>query len=749
MDMEIGVKKAYVPHELRGTVEDTVPVETHKLDTPEYKLREKQLREWWSEARTASADNRQEQSIDADFFDGLQWQDDDAEVLRERGQAPLVFNQIAQHIRWILGTERRTRVDFKVHGRGKEDTDPALNKTKLLKYTDDANHSPMSRSLGFADAVKVGVGWLECGIRNDPTKEPLFDRMETWRNIWNDPMAREPDNSDSRFLFRSKWVDEDVGITMFPDRAALIKLASVSHDLFADTEEDDIGFSGLYHGGHSNQAAYQSAYQSGSHQLNSDANLGIRRKRVRLIEVWYRQPEKVELIRSRISPLMNQELRDEMTAMNGQEVSGPLTQQQERLVENGYASVYNAVRMKVRVAIFCTKGLLQDEKSPYKHEKFPFTPIWGFKRDRDNQPYGVIRNMRDPQEDLNKRRSKALHILSTKQVIADEDAVEDWDELEEQVARPDGIIKKMRGTELEINSDTTLAREHVNLMIQDQQFLENSSGVTEENRGEVTNAISGSAISLRQTQGSVVTADLFDNLRFAIQLHGEKKLALVEQYYTEPKQFRLTNERGQAQFDDVNMPQDDGSVLNDITKFQSDFVVDTQDFRETVRLAMFESMMNLMGQLDPEVQLNLLDLVIGMSDIPQKEEMSRRIRDMNGQVDPESPTADEDRKAAAAQRSEDADRDTRATEAEIRVNDSKSAKTFSDAGKSESETMAKSAEIADMIAANPTMAAAMDELFASFKEGGGEVDPNTSGAVAPTDAPPPEEQLPPPEQAPI
>ena len=730
MEFEIGVKKDHVPHELNGFDEDSAPAPKHKLDTEESKAREKRLREWWQEARTAAADNRVEQGIDADFFDGLQWRDDDASVLRDRGQAPLVFNQIAQHIRWILGTERRTRVDFKVHGRGKEDTDGALTKTKLLKYTDDVNHAPMSRSLAFAESVKVGVGWLECGIRNDPSKEPLFDRYESWRNVWNDPLAREPDNSDSRFLFRSKWVDEDVAITMFPDREEYIKLASVSHELFATSEDDDMGFTGLY-------SAYSSSTNTlagGRHSLEDSSSIGVRRKRVRLMEAWYRQPEKVKLIRTHISPLMNQELRSDLSRMNGQELENP-TVQQERLIQNGYATVYGAIRMKVRVAIFCTKGLLQDEASPYKHGKFPFTPIWGFKRDRDNQPYGVIRNMRDPQEDLNKRRSKALHILSTKQVIADEDAVEDWDELEEQVARPDGIIKKVRGTELEINSDTTLAREHVNLMIQDMQFLENSSGVTEENRGEVTNAISGSAISLRQTQGSVVTADLFDNLRYAIQLHGEKKLALIEQYYTEPKIFRLTNERGAAQFEEANMPSDDGSVLNDITKFQSDFVVDTQDYRETVRLAMFESMMNLMGQLDPQVQLNLLDMVLDLSDMPGKEEMSRRVREMNGQVDPEAPDAEDQRKVAAEGRAEQADRDKREQESKIATNTSRTAKTFSDASRAEAETMSKAADIAGMIAANPTMAAAMDELFASFKEGGAEEDPNSSGTVQQLDPP--------------
>jgi hypothetical protein len=713
-----GVIKEYVPYELRQNEEATEEYDTHPLDSEESKAKERMLKEWWNEARTAHSDNRYEQAVDADFYDGLQWRDEDAEELRERGQAPLVFNQIQQHIRWILGTERRTRVQYKVHGRTKEDSKPAQTKTKLLKYTDDTNKAHYTRSKGFEDAVKVGVGWLECGIRSDPTDEPLFDRWESWRNMWNDPLAKEPDNSDARFLFRAKWIDEDIALAMFPDRHDAIKESAVSHQLFGFAEDDDLGFTGLYHA----HSPGSSVIQSGRSVFEDQFDVGIRRRRVRLIEAWYRVPETVSLVRTRVSPLHAPIFANQLMRINGREVNknnvpGAL----QRLVDDGHAAIYDAVKMKVWVAIFCNKGLLQDTPSPYRHDKFPFTPIWGFKRDRDNMPYGVIRNMRDPQEDLNKRRSKALYILSTNRVIADEDAVEDWDELEEQVARPDGIIKKLRGSEIEIQNDTTLAREHVNLMIQDQQFLEQSSGVTEENRGEVTNAISGTAINLRQAQGSVVTADLFDNLRYALQCHGEKKLSLIEQFYSEPKQIRITNDRGTADYMNINMPRqaENGEGLeveNDITRSQADFIVDTADFRETVRIAMFESLMNLMGQLDPEVQMQLLDLVIEMSDVPNRDEMVRRIREINGQVDPDSENVEAERKARADAKAEEAELAKREREAEIGTKESRTTKTLSDASRAESETMAKAAEIANMLAENPGMAAAIDELFASFKE---------------------------------
>jgi hypothetical protein len=228
---------------------------------------------------------------------------------------------------------------------------------------------------------------------------------------------------------------------------------------------------------------------------------------------------------------------------------------------------------------------------------------------------------------------------------------------------------------------------------------------------------------------------LFDNLRFALQVHGEKKLSLIEQYYTEPKVFRITNDRGQTDFANLNMPNqaDDGSleVLNDITKSKADFIVDTQDFRETVRIAMFESLMNLMGQLDPEVQLNLLDMVVDLTDIPGKDEVVRRIRELNGHVDPDAPDAEEQRAARDEEKAREADLERRDKEAEIATKETRAAKTTSDAARAEAEAMSKAAEIAEVLAANPQLAAAVDELFASFKEESGEIAPNSSGTVAP------------------
>ena len=47
------------------------------------------------------AQNRYEMAIDEDYYDNIQWDDESAAILRQRGQAPLVYNVISTSVRWV------------------------------------------------------------------------------------------------------------------------------------------------------------------------------------------------------------------------------------------------------------------------------------------------------------------------------------------------------------------------------------------------------------------------------------------------------------------------------------------------------------------------------------------------------------------------------------------------------------------------------------------------------------------------
>ncbi|AAQ54984.1 phage portal protein [Burkholderia phage Bcep22] len=574
------------------------------------------LLSYYRQELSRQQDNRAEMAVDEDYYDNIQWSQDEIDELKERGQAPTVYNVISQSVNWIIGSEKRGRSDFKVLPRRKDGGKAAERKTALLKYLSDVNHTPFERSMAFEETTKAGIGWLESQVQDENDGEPIYAGAESWRNILWDSTYRRLDMDDCRYIFRVKWVDLDVMLAIFPERAAQLRAAAV--DNFETWGTDDID---------GDDAMDSPEYERSMNSVTAGA-VAYARKRVRMIEAWFRMPVRVQRLKGR-----NSDFRGE--------VFDPNDERHVLEVESGRAVLAVSPMMRMHCAIMTTRDLMWAGPSPYRHNRYPFTPIWGFRRARDGMPYGVIRFMRGMQDDVNKRLSKALYILSTNKVLMEEGAVDDIDEFRREAARPDAVMTVKNGKlgAVKMDVDRDLAPAHLELASRSIQMIQQVGGVTDEMLGRTTNAVSGVAIQARQEQGSVATNKLFDNLRLAFQQHGEKELSLIEQYMTEEKQFRITNSRGNPEYVTVN----DGLPENDITRTKADFIIDEAEWRATMRQAAVAELMEVIGKMPPEIALTMLDLLVENMDIPNRDELVKRIRAVNGQKDPDQdePTPEE------------------------------------------------------------------------------------------------------------
>jgi len=599
------------------------PLTPAQLDSQQMRRMHGMMLDSYTRELERQGPNRREMAEDEDFYDNIQWSEDDAAELEARGQLPLVYNVISASVDWVLGTEKRTRTDFKVLPRRKEASKPAERKTQLLKYLADVNRSPFHDSDAFGDAVKVGLGWLEDSLDTDSEREPITHRYESWRHMLHDSMSGARDVEDGRYIFRSKWVDLDIACAMFPKRSRLIEMSADEGDDFMSL--DSFGDEAM------DQKEIELEQNTSGRVIDNVS--GYQRRRVRLIEGWVKIPTKIQRIKG---GAFDRELYDPYSAGHVESV------------ESGEAEIVERMSMRVYVGIFTVKGMLYFGASPYRHNRFPFTAVWGKRRGRDGLPYGLIRGLKGMQVDVNKRASKALFILSTNKIVMDEGAVDDIEELRQEAARPDAIIEKKPGKELELNADRDLAQWHVELMGRSIQLIQSTSGVTDENLGRKTNAVSGIAIERRQDQGSLATLGYFDNYRFAKQVHGEKQLSMVEQFVDERKAFRITNMRGAPEYIEVN----DGLPENDIIRTKADFIIDEQDWRATLRQASVDQLLETLSRFPPEVSLQILDLVVEDMDISHRDELVKRIRQITGQRDPDAEelTPEEVAKAQAVQK---------------------------------------------------------------------------------------------------
>jgi len=594
----------------------------HPLDSDQMRRELRQLLEWWYLEREKQSANRLEMAIDVDFYDNYQWASDDAEAVTDRGQMPLVYNEVAPAVDWLIGTERRTRADWKVLPRTEDDVSGADVKTKFLKYVSDVNRVPFVRSRAFADALKAGVGWVDDGVQDDPTKEVLYSKYEDWRNVLWDSAGYELDLSDARYVFRWRWVDEDIALAMFPGREAAVR-AAVDDVGAYDGEQDD---EDMWYLGDPIRESRSGIIRTSGVSVSLEA----RRRRVKLIECQYRRPTQVHVVTE--GPWRGTIIPD----FDGQKS----------------ISAVPRLMMRVHFAVFTETALLAWSPSKLRHNSFSLTPIWCYRRGRDRLPYGVIRRVRDIQADINKRASKALWLSNTNQIIGDEGAVADWDEAREEASRPDGVIVKRAGKEFEIRRDYQGASAQVEMMTLSAQSVQKAIGVNNENLGRATNAVSGAAIEARQNQGAVGTTEPFDNLRLAIQVQGEKQLSLAEQFVSEERAVRITGEYGKIDWLRINEPvlQADGTwrYLNDITASRADFVVSEQDYAGTLRQVMAESLNQLAQKLPPESALRVMTIGLQFSDLPNKDEIVAALRRETGERDPNKPMTPEDEQAEAA-----------------------------------------------------------------------------------------------------
>lgn len=622
------------------TVPDS-PKAPDQLDAPEIVRLHGKVHGTYQYERNRQSANRYQMALDHDYYDSIQLDDEDLAELTDRGQPPLVYNLVKRVCDWIIGTEKRTRIDFKVLGRNKDEREVtgARVKSDILKYLNDVNKTPFMRSQAFKLAVISGLAWLEDGVRADPEEELIYSGWESWRNLYHDSHDLSLDGSGAMYMHRAKWLDLEVAQAMFPERGHLITTSSIGAIEAEDAEREQY-YLGNRISGQDYLAGMQNRYATlgGFHGYLDNS-----RDRVRLIESWFRRP-----VRDRVM------IAKQLPRFHGERYN-PQNDDMRHALLIGDATVVDRVRMAVYYMIATESHVLAMGRSPYRHNQFPFTPIYCYRRGRDNAPYGVVRGIRDPQDGFNRRMSKSIHVLSAYRVTMDSDAVDpkvmSYEDVRREAGRPDALIVKRAGKDIKVEQDRGLAEGHMRLAEQEAGLILDSSGVTADNLGMESNAQSGKAIIAKQSEGAAVTAEIFDNLRFANQIQGEKQLSLAEQYMTEERVIRITDYKGRPSWTKVNEIVDDPAsgqvrVLNDLTATKSDFVIDQQDYNTSLRQAASEQLMDMaakMAQFDPKIGLRIMDMAIDQSNLPDKDDMLKQIREITGFAPPEDALTPEEK----------------------------------------------------------------------------------------------------------
>lgn len=213
--------------------------------------------------------------------------------------------------------------------------------------------------------------------------------------------------------------------------------------------------------------------------------------------------------------------------------------------------------------VFHAGGLLDYGPSAYVDDKGrPCNPIEAQSCfvDRENNRYGIVRDMRGPQDEINKRRSKLLSLLSTSQIQAvDPSAIEvDANTAREEAAKPNGVIpfgwQKVPTTDM--------AMGQANLLAEAKAEIERM-GPNPAILGRQGESSSGRAQLVRQQAGLTEQAIIYGGVE-AWELRLYRQMwNRARQFWTAPQFVRVTDDEGAPDFVGINQAPEGGQPLAD------------------------------------------------------------------------------------------------------------------------------------------------------------------------------------------
>ena len=289
------------------------------------------------------------------------------------------------------------------------------------------------------------------------------------------------------------------------------------------------------------------------------------------------------------------------------------------------------------LAIFTGGGLIWNDVSPYLDadgEPTCAIELATAYIDRENARYGVVRGMISQQDEINKRRSKLLHMLNTRQTMGVKGAVDSVANLKRELSAPDGHI------EINVEAFEDAARAGVKpfdlMPIMDQ--IQGQFSLLQESKSEIDNlgpnpaligqsasSASGRAIMAQQQAGMAELAPLYDNLRdWTIRVYRQM-WARMRQFWTDERWVRVTDEQNAPQFIGINqvvgytqvvdfqtgqaqiVPQ----VENSLAEMDVDIMIEASPDYVALRQEQFEQLTQLAQQgvpIPPEMIIEASDL---------------------------------------------------------------------------------------------------------------------------------------------
>ncbi len=289
-------------------------------------------------------------------------------------------------------------------------------------------------------------------------------------------------------------------------------------------------------------------------------------------------------------------------------------------------------------AEFTKGGILKAGPSPYVTDKgeSDCELVFGSAYvNRENERYGLVREMISIQDEINKRRSKALHLLNVNQTTYEDGAIQDVELFRREKARPDGVMKVNPGFFDKVMSETRvdLAQGHMQLLQEAKGEIDMMAGnIALQGNALQKSAASGKAIIASQQGGAMEVAPIMDSLRDMDVRVFRAIWYRIRQFWTAEKWVRVTDDERNVKWLGLNIPPDQAEMLKaqnpdkiagtvaSIAELDCDIIIDDAPDGLTPQLEQFQSLVEL-KKMDANGEMPFRAIVAAMPNLKNKEQV--------------------------------------------------------------------------------------------------------------------------------
>lgn len=217
--------------------------------------------------------------------------------------------------------------------------------------------------------------------------------------------------------------------------------------------------------------------------------------------------------------------------------------------------------------------------------------------DIDGDHYGFIRRLRGPQDAMNQHRSKAIHIMNTRQLKIQEGAVDDIEVTRREGARPDGtLVYRGDSKNLEVIQPESEFLQQTKYY-EDAKTEIDSFGPNQQLIQEFGQNVSGRAANMLQQAGLAELGPVLKNFRMWKLSRYRAAWVAAQTHWTSERMLRVTDDQNVAQFMQINGleldPWGRPMLVNMLGNIDVEIKIDEGRDTETVMSDIFDLLMGL------------------------------------------------------------------------------------------------------------------------------------------------------------